>query len=785
MRTPWSFASLWAVMEWASPYSTWIYVFVALGVAGLVVAARAAAISPQLRRWLLFVPRCGVFALLLLVLLNPVRRHEQGLPDQPALVHFLIDGSRSMALDRPTTRNAQVEQALEQLGRSLESTPTSPRTQWYRFGESLAAATDASQLRPYDDASRLADALTDLTARFSRDTPKAIVVFSDGTVDDAERLDDVARVFRDLRIPIHVYPVGDPGIRGDIAIRDLVVPHRVEVGAKVPVRGVVRGQGYVGERVVARIRSLDRPDLPPLATLPLTLDGQPQSFEVTLEANPDHGTLVLEVPPVAGEISEKNNAIPFRLVQAPRKLRVIYMEGTGGDEYRWIRDALQEDKDIECVAMVADQQYVQRPRLVRVGDAYRGYPATREELLQYDCVICSDISRGAFTREQLDWTVELVAKRGGGFVMIGGHTSFGAGGWDQTSWDQLIPIDMAGGRIGQGWVYHTFQARVPQEVEQHPVWRIVDDPDENRRILDRMPQFLGTNYMQRLKPAATALAMSAEPIPGAGIMPVFAGQSYGRGRTFAFAPDSTADWGRLFESQWGEGDNRYFRRFWRNVVRWLAENSEAGVKRVRVETDRVIHRLGQPIELSARAFDAELRETTRYTLTARVVEGDSVSDSPRAPHDSASTTAPLSFPLSVTPDGQSYTATLDSQRLVPRLDFSQADSTVLLSRRLEVIATDEGQEVGRAMVNVQLLPDSRELERPQASPAILERLADRAGGRVVRSPRELASLVSDLPVTKGDVVVSQTPLWDHPALWAVILLLLAAEWIMRRRAGYA
>jgi hypothetical protein len=60
--------------------------------------------------------------------------------------------------------------------------------------------------------------------------------------------------------------------------------------------------------------------------------------------------------------------VPFRLVQAPRKLRVIYMEGTGGEEYRWIRDALQEDKDIECVAMIADQQYVQRPRLVRVGD---------------------------------------------------------------------------------------------------------------------------------------------------------------------------------------------------------------------------------------------------------------------------------------------------------------------------------------------------------------------------------------------------------------------------------
>ena len=45
-------------------------------------------------------------------------------------------------------------------------------------------------------------------------------------------------------------------------------------------------------------------------------------------------------------------------------------------------------------------------------------------------VICSDIARTAFTPEQLDWTVELVGKRGGGFAMVGGFTSFGSGGWD-------------------------------------------------------------------------------------------------------------------------------------------------------------------------------------------------------------------------------------------------------------------------------------------------------------------------------------------------------------------
>ena len=72
------------------------------------------------------------------------------------------------------------------------------------------------------------------------------------------------------------------------------------------------------------------------------------------------------------------------------------------------------------------------------------FPRPAKSFLSYDVVICSDVAQMAFTPQQLEWTVELVSKRGGGFVMIGGHTSFGSGGWDQTVWDGLIPVDMNG-----------------------------------------------------------------------------------------------------------------------------------------------------------------------------------------------------------------------------------------------------------------------------------------------------------------------------------------------------
>ncbi len=762
------------MLEWSSPYSGGLFLAVAAGMVALIVVARMMAISDRLRSWPLFVPRVLVLSLLLVVLLNPVRRREHRLPDQPAHALFLVDSSRSMALEQPQSRSQVVQQAIQEVDSQLQRHSNRPRVQLFRFGEQLSSAADASQLGPQDDATRLGDALEQLPSRFSRELPRAVVVFSDGALDDAERLAEVSAAYRSLKIPIHVFPVGGSQIRGDVAIDELVVPPRVDAGVKAPIRGVLRSTGYEGERVVLQVRVADRPQLPPLATLPVTLGERPQPFELIVEANSEFGELLLEAPPLTGEVTEQNNRVPFQLCKASRKLKVIYMEGTGGSEYQWVHNALLEDKDIECLSMIADQQYVQRPRLVRVGDSIRGFPATREELLQYDCVICSDISIGAFTREQLEWVVELVSKRGGGFMMVGGITSFGAGGWDQTVWDQLIPVNMTGGNLGRGWLYHQFKVSIPDDAQPHPIWRIVEDPEQNRRVLAAMPVFLGTNYMQRLKPAATVLGVSATPIPQAGIMPIFAVQTYGRGRTFAFAPDTTADWGRFFESQWGEGDNRYFRRFWRNAVRWLSENSTAGNKRLQIETDRVIYRAGQPIALTAHAFDEHLQETTDYDVVAQV--------KPTTPTATPSTIP--TTPLVAATTGKSYVAQLDSASLMMSSDAANAATTIVPSREIEVIASHQGTEIGRALTKIQILPDVHELLQPRSNPEVLKQLAAAADGRVFHSAQDLSAALLTIPVTPGDAVITRQPVWDSPLLWLALIGLLAVEWTLRRLSGF-
>jgi uncharacterized membrane protein len=773
--------------QWSPPYTAWTYIVLGLALAALLGLAWRFARAPAARNGLLLFLRASLLALLVLILLNLVRVTETRLPPRPQEVVYLVDCSRSMALDRPTSRLQLVQQAIAQGQRRLPV--NAPRISLYRFGDDLAAASEANDLQATDDSTHLLGALDRLPAHFTDGPPAGVVIFSDGRTAETAGFEDIAAGYRKLGVPLHVFPIGDP-VAGDVAMQDVIAPRDAPAGTRVPVRVVVRSRGYTGRRTEVSIRSLSNPQRPPLATLPITLaDGQ-QPHELLINHDPAAGQLAAEVSALDGEAILENNRIPFQIGARQQKIRVLYMEGTlerGGTEYHWLRDALIEDPNMECVAIEPDDQYVNRPTLHRIDDPSRGYPTTREELFSYDVIICSDISRDAFTPEQLEWTRELVHKRGGGFAMVGGYTSFDAGLWQNTVWDGLIPADMGrgpatGNIAGRPGVWNgSFKVKVPPEAERHPIWRIVDDPVKNRQVLDQMPPFSGTNLIRRLKPAATALGYTDQPVGEVGIMPVFSCETYGKGRTFAMSTDTTYAWGTQFEEDWGEpGDNRYFRKFWRNVVSWLAENSGGNNRRLRVETDKVIYRPGQPIQVSARAYDEKSEETGQYRVVARLRP-------PTPPrNDKAEPPEPLEeATLAARPRDHLYEGGLTTpplRRLPAPADNPLASLRVL---SLDVAAYDGERVVAQTSLDVQVLDDPEEFQDPQPDTQRLEQLARDSGGKVLHNGEELAQLLGSYGSTPGEVVVQKVPLWDHAALWALLLTLLATEWVLRRWWGLA
>ncbi len=288
-----------------------------------------------------------------------------------------------------------------------------------------------------------------------------------------------------------------------------------------------------------------------------------------------------------------------------------------------------------------------------------------------------------------------------------------------------------------------------------------------------MPPFYGTNFIDRLKPAATVLGLSQGPLGGSGVATIFSCQTFGRGRTFAMSTDTTVDWGRDFENHWGEGDNRYFRKFWRNVVRWLTENSEASQQRLRVETDKIIYRPGQEIQVTTRVYDDQGRETDRYRVVARLRGPDAPESRPF--EETAQSLTPV-------PKDLTYRSKLPAPQLAEIL--SDTGST-LHKFSLDVAALQGNQVVAQSSVGLQIIDDPAEFHDPRPDHATLVALAKGTGGRVIQNPGELADLLGRHPDAAVRLVVNRWPIWDSPMLWTLLLGCLAAEWILRRRKGLA
>jgi hypothetical protein len=465
-------------MTWSHPYDTRFCLTFAAGLLALVFLAFRLGSRHSARSKSIIALRAAELAVLILIVLNPIKIERVERPGPLPSAIFLIDESRSMSLEAPNSRSEAVETMIRR-GESMVPAERHPAIQKYGFGRDLYALSGERRAgrQPPADQTRLSQALEELATRFEDKPPFAVFVFSDGRSTEPDSLQGPGPLYRDLGVPVHVVPVGDPRIAGDVAVQSIDAPRDARPGTRVPVRVTLRSRGFDGERAELSIRSTSQRDQDVLATLPVTMTGGEQTHELTIDADRAKGELAVDVSPLPYEAVSANNSVPFRVRPRDPKLRVIYMEGSPLPEYRYIHEALSEDPNITCVSMMADNMHAVHPRLYRLNEPRRGFPTTRKELLSYDVIICSDIALGAFTPEQLEWTVELVNKHGGGFVMIGGNRSFGPGGWDQTVWDGLIPVDISVHTGGDSeFAIIPFKVNIPPQALNHPIWRIVDDP---------------------------------------------------------------------------------------------------------------------------------------------------------------------------------------------------------------------------------------------------------------------------------------------------------------------
>jgi len=218
------------------------------------------------------------------------------------------------------------------------------------------------------------------------------------------------------------------------------------------------------------------------------------------------------------------------------------------------------------------------------------------------------------------------------------------------------------------------------------------------------------------------------------------------GRTMFLGLDSTWRWRRGFE-------NRYLTPFWRQAVRWLAlDRLKSGDRRHRLETTRSSYHLEERIVLDARVLDDDFRPSEEPTLTLTWSGPDG------RPHE-------LELALAGERPGV-YRGGLQVERPgLYRAWIVGADNETVSSVEFDV-----------------LLP-SRETADPSPDPQAMALLARKTGGLAV-DLANIASVADELPggeERREPISSHLEDAWDRLSTLLIALVLLSAEWILRKR----
>ena len=181
-------------------------------------------------------------------------------------------------------------------------------------------------------------------------------------------------------------------------------------------------------------------------------------------------------------------------------------------------------------------------------------------------------------------------------MMLGGRTSFGAGGWAQTDLADILPAEI---HPGDGQLEPEGGIKFVPSTSglTSYVLQIGASRAETAKLWDMMPSILGTNRFGEPKKGAEVLAQTPGPSPE----PLMIAMDGPGGRVIAYGGDTWV-WARAFE----EGRIAH-RKFWRQVIFWLSHKENQGDNQVKLNLDRRRLSVGQSLEMTVTARDAKVR----------------------------------------------------------------------------------------------------------------------------------------------------------------------------------
>ena len=442
-----------------------------------------------------------------------------------------------------------------------------------------------------------------------------------------------------------------------------------------------------------------------------------------------------------GEVVLSNNEISTFVTVLSGGLNVFFLQGSNFTwDYRFLMRAIERSPDIQVEGWVIRR--APQGEKSEIDDS-------RFAQGRYNVYVLSDLPAEFLTPKQQSLLVDAVVKGGAGFMMLGGRSSFGAGGWAGTPIETILPaiIHPGDGELeppgGIKFVPST------QGLDSY-VLQIGSNRAETQKLWEALPPILGSNRFLELKGSAQVLATS--PAPDA--EPLMVAMETGKSRTIAYGGDTWV-WARF-----SEAGRLAHRKLWRQLIFWLAHKENDSENHVKLALDRRRVSVGEKVDVSATARDSKGIAIPNVRYETKVErEGPEPSPTPVELYDQGDEARGSVYATEKVGQAGTYTIT--------------------------TIAKRDGKELGRDKARFLVYQDDRELENPSADLKLAREIAEITGGELV-NPEQLGTYLKgiDRSVFTEYLSPSEYKVWDNWPFLLIFTAVLTLEWWLRKRHGW-
>jgi hypothetical protein len=601
----------------------------------------------------------------------------------------------------------------------------------------------------------LGDAIRAIVARKRGQPMAGVVLVTDGANNSGSDPRAAAALAKDARVPLFIYGVGIERPK-NLIVGNVFAPEVSFIKDEVPVTVRVKSQGVPRAKVALMLVSADG-SAEKVDEKDVTFEGDSEPA-VSLKVTPKvKGEFTLKAVAEAADTSitelskdDNESSQPLRVIDS--KIKVLLVEQAPRWEFKYLMALLMRDRRVDLKVVLLEGS----PGLAQTPDSpyLEKVPQDKRELYKFDLIILGDVDpTKAFTEGHLEAVEEFVTKFGGGLAVVAGKRS-APWTYRKTALEKMLPVELeAGGPTGisaAGGAEEVNDKPIKLELtaagKRAPMLRLSADEAESAGLWAKLPPIYWVAPVARAKPAAEVLLVDPTPARSTryGKMPVVAVQQFGMGQVMFIGTDNTWRWRK------NKGDEQYI-TLWGQVIQRLALPHLLGAsKRTQLTLDKKEYVTNEKVQLFARLYTDAYAPITQDKVKAFVSE--SGPDDPRAREV-------LLRPL---PD----------QPGMYRGEFIAPDKAAQYKLFVEL---DKATQIDLSVSEPKMEPGENALHVE-----LLDAMAKTTGGKLVREEDlyTLPDLIkAEAPVIRSNLEVE---FWTSPLYYLVMLLVVSAEWVIRK-----